>query len=312
MSLRRTLSPVLLFALLLAHLGVGVAAGEETRWYDVEVLLFVQKSQDYRESERWPVDYTLPDLENARELLAPSAGETESPANAQGGATASTPAQPQPFRLLSGEELQLGADAERIERASDIELLLHLGWRQPGLPEDQSVAVRIHSDMLHRAEASAVNEAAAAGTASQPANGMPGSALQGLASDEPPPRLEGTLRLILSRYLHIEADLLYREPLEGIGASDRGEPLLGRGDTMPAGDGMLVQEQDLFLLAEQAMQLQPQPQYRVYRLQQSRRMRSNELHYLDHPVFGMAIKVTPYELPEPEAQPAAGETTPQG
>ena len=36
-------------------------------------------------------------------------------------------------------------------------------------------------------------------------------------------------------------------------------------------------------------------------IDESRRMRSNELHYLDHPLFGMIIKVTPYEAPVPEA-----------
>jgi hypothetical protein len=34
--------------------------------------------------------------------------------------------------------------------------------------------------------------------------------------------------------------------------------------------------------------------YQVYRLQQSRRMRSNEVHYLDHPLFGIIVQVTPY------------------
>lgn len=33
----------------------------------------------------------------------------------------------------------------------------------------------------------------------------------------------------------------------------------------------------------------------LFRLQQSRRMRSNELHYLDHPVFGILAQVTPVE-----------------
>lgn len=33
-------------------------------------------------------------------------------------------------------------------------------------------------------------------------------------------------------------------------------------------------------------------------LQQQRRMRSEELHYIDHPVMGVLIHITPYEVPE--------------
>lgn len=36
---------------------------------------------------------------------------------------------------------------------------------------------------------------------------------------------------------------------------------------------------------------------RVYPMQQTRQMISNQLHYLDHPAFGMLIEVRPYELP---------------
>ncbi|MBV1881020.1 MAG: peptidoglycan binding protein CsiV [Pseudomonadales bacterium] len=37
---------------------------------------------------------------------------------------------------------------------------------------------------------------------------------------------------------------------------------------------------------------------RTVQLKQSRRMRSKELHYLDHPLFGIVVKVIPYERPE--------------
>ncbi len=36
----------------------------------------------------------------------------------------------------------------------------------------------------------------------------------------------------------------------------------------------------------------------VFRLHQSRRMRSRELHYLDHPVLGMLVVARPFTPPE--------------
>jgi hypothetical protein len=34
-------------------------------------------------------------------------------------------------------------------------------------------------------------------------------------------------------------------------------------------------------------------------LKQTRRMRSKEVNYIDHPMFGVVVKVTPLSLPEP-------------
>ncbi|MDT8428190.1 MAG: CsiV family protein [Pseudomonadales bacterium] len=51
--------------------------------------------------------------------------------------------------------------------------------------------------------------------------------------------------------------------------------------------------------------LEPGP-VRLFRMQQSRDMRSNEFHYLDHPAFGIVVMVRPYQppaLPEPALEP---------
>jgi len=85
-----------------------------------------------------------------------------------------------------------------------------------------------------------------------------------------PAEIDGTLRLYRARYLHLDLDLRYRP------------------DSPPPG---LTQ------------------QVEVFRLTESRRVRSRKLHYFDHPLFGVLALVTP--LPEPdvgapaEAQPGA-------
>ncbi|MGM0594441.1 MAG: CsiV family protein [Pseudomonadota bacterium] len=251
----------LLILLLLLLTTLPAHAEEETRWYDVEVMLFVQNNQDYRHTEVWPLDYTLPRRDNARALQMPTPDQDEQ--------------DPTPFTLLPRDALRLSSDAARIERARDMELLLHFGWRQPGLPREEAVAVDIDSKTLAIADAPLQEDA------------------QNAAE---PSRLEGTLTLILSRYLHLRTDLLYREPLE--------EPAMQSGARSPgpsdeAAMGMPLSDEaafsdDLFLQAEE------QAHYQVYRMQQSRRMRSKELHYFDHPVFGLVVKVYPYELSEPE------------
>jgi hypothetical protein len=44
----------------------------------------------------------------------------------------------------------------------------------------------------------------------------------------------------------------------------------------------------------------------LYRLDETRRIRSGELHYFDNPRFGVIARVTPYGADEPESEDAAG------
>ena len=86
--------------------------------------------------------------------------------------------------------------------------------------------------------------------------------------------VRGTLRLYRTRYLHLEANLVLAKPGAAYAASN------ANGATR-------------FLLRE------------------SRRMRSGELHYLDHPLFGMLVRATPFRraggtfVSEPKAEPPA-------
>ncbi len=112
---------------------------------------------------------------------------------------------------------------------------------------------------------------------------LPRSSNPQSAIDEPL-RLEGTIRVGVKRYLHLATDLLLRqwETEEGI-----------KGDS-----------------------LEFRPAFRAFRMQSQRRMRSGEIHYLDHPIIGVLFLASRYELPtEPEpvedGTPADGEVESQ-
>ncbi len=89
------------------------------------------------------------------------------------------------------------------------------------------------------------------------------------ATTESPVKIEGTVRVAVERYLHLYLDLKLV-------------------------DTTLAFETDLsdYDLPE-------------FRMKQRRRMRSKELHYFDHPKFGVIALITPYVPPvqEPEPQP---------
>ena len=238
-------------------------AETEQRWYQVEIIVFSQNSPDYHDSELWPLDYTLPKIEESRELLANKGADNAAML-------------PEPFSLVAADKLQLGETAERIKHASDVELVLHLGWLQPGLAEDRAVAVHIYEGMLEQQQV--------------PVTPVETAPLETIETIEPP-KLDGTLRVILSRYLHLESDLIWREPLP--------PSLFGFAEELPAraSEAEVGDANGTAAVPDTAVD-SGMLNYQVYRLQQSRKMRSNEIHYIDHPLFGIVAQITRYE-PEP-------------
>ncbi len=66
-----------------------------------------------------------------------------------------------------------------------------------------------------------------------------------------------------------------------------------------------------FLHLDTDLMLRESGSNRSYRVRLNRRMRSDELHYVDHPKLGIIIKATRVAAPTPEAiDPAAGEPKP--
>jgi Peptidoglycan-binding protein, CsiV len=135
------------------------------------------------------------------------------------------------FRLLTPEEYQLDAAYKTLERIPAYVPLLHGGWLQPGLPDGETQPVDL--------------------------------ALLGSLNPT------GTVRVYLSRFLHVELDLTYRGGPGG-GPSAAPATELDSPDTL------------------RAVSLAPR-----YRLQTQRQVRSGELHYFDHPAFGVLVTITP-------------------
>ncbi len=103
-------------------------------------------------------------------------------------------------------------------------------------------------------------------------------ALQGYSAGGslPVPHLEGTILVSVSRYLHVATDLRLVEATQSYVSSTMNGTAPGIGAAP------------------------------VYRMQQQRRMRSGELHYIDHPRFGLLVQITPYTPPEQEPMPVSG------
>ena len=101
---------------------------------------------------------------------------------------------------------------------------------------------------------------------------------QSLAPWLPMPELIGTVGVTLGPYLHFQADLFYQAPaLNGTPVSIAYDGRGARQELPPtpvssSGDGYM-------------------------KLSESRRMRSTEVHYLDHPKLGLVVRIDPIVMP---------------
>ena len=132
------------------------------------------------------------------------------------------------FRVLRADELELRGARQRLARDGEYTPLAHGGWILPAYPPDQAVPIDI--------------------------------SLLGTVNPV------GTVKLHLSRFLHVTVDLVYRAP--------------------PVPEYLQAATVDSERLSE--LELPPR-----YALRTQRRVRSGEVNYLDHPAIGILVVVRP-------------------
>ena len=162
---------------------------------------------------------------------------------------------------LSAENYKLADSAAHLRYSPDFKLLAHFGWTQRSLSKRRALPIRITSNQF---------------------------------SDSLIPA--GEFKLYVSRYLHMQVDLSaslceYTAQTDSVSDKTLDEKLES---------GMSKQEIQAELeknnIASNNMADSNQCINKVYQFKQNRKMRSRELHYIDNPVFGMLVYVTPFTV----------------
>jgi hypothetical protein len=203
-----------------------------------------------------------------------------------------TPSLPEAYTLLGNAQQEFRGKAAYMQKLGRHRTLFHESWVQPLEVEDRSLPIVLdHS----------------------------GDTGQW-------PQLQGSVKLYLSRYAHLETNLWlntngsylpgqWHMPAPPLGPPSLviEEPVLVEElDTSVAqapviGEAITVENpQPAEALAEAALPGPVYPYRHAVTLQQKRRMRSGEVHYIDHPMFGIVIKLTPLSA-EDLAEIAAAE-----
>lgn len=315
----------------------------EERWYEVEMIIFSQPRSQAMEREHWPTDIALtypPNWVTLRETdevldengepltLEQQAADQPLPTNAEATDADAVAEQlegtlPTAFAVLDEEAYQLSNKANAIKRSRDRRLLLHKAWRQPMLDKDKAQSILIsagetynsHQELEGSIQISVARylhlntnlwfteythnygqEATEwpplpirpdlRNFGQQRANGSSIESNQATGSNQGTETSNFKLNSF-SQYdnNHLNGDTLTNTQWQSEN-NDAWQQI-----------AMPETEYDLILKQEYLPK-------RISLIKQKRRMRSKELHYIDHPAVGILLLITPYELPINEPAPA--------
>jgi hypothetical protein len=208
------------------------------------------------------------------------------------------PARPTPWIARPAREREFRGKAAYMQRTGRYQTLFHETWLQPMAGDADSIPIVIDRS----------------------------------GDQQDWPQLQGSVRLYLSRYLHIETNLWlntdgsyipgsWAMPAPPLGPvsliviepEPEQEVELGAEQSMLSADSLFDAPEDA---AEGPLDANepPGPMYpwrHAVALTEKRRMRSEEVHYLDHPMLGLVVKLTPLTEEELEALAAAEQSAAQ-
>lgn len=250
----------------------GASEPEAVRWFQADVVVFVNQNS-MNGPEKWPEisQHTIPD--NAIQLRSPDAPNANPGLSdllslqKPGQHTKSLPdLERDAYVDLPRETHMLLRQGDRLSIASGYKVISRHAWIMPLEDDSTSKPIKIRT----------------------------------YNSSGKPSLLEGSVRISSSRYLHADVDLWYSELAQEALSSQL--PMAdasygsiagtgGENDTRPA------IRRDLQLVMDPTGT--PMRMTRNFQLKESRRIRNTQqIQYLDSPVLGVLIKLTPYERPE--------------
>lgn len=238
---------------------------EDMRYYDVEIVVIESLSEKAKASENWPLQVNLVQPENTVQLGQPALSEWL-PQDKDIDPKLS-------YKVLSSKNYNLAELVEKISESKTHRVIFHTAWRQPGLDKNQALPIYFK----HEVAAPPIIEEESKSTQNNTIEQDRDISITPKKASAPS-TLEGILRVTLSRYLHLEAELAFKNKIPDVVISDN--PF-----------SVLDNEEERFKIEKQAV---------IHLKQKRRRIRSSELHYIDHPVLGILINITRYEKPEDE------------
>jgi hypothetical protein len=243
------------------------ASPSQAAWYQVEIIVFEYLEPDSN-GESWYENPGLPDRTNSIELIAELADgedeEIEVPSSGQGKQNIpQNKAELIPYLQLHEDKFRLEGIQRVLKLSREYRPLMHVSWQQPSLTPTSARAVHIQK---HKEPETIVINDLETGES----NSLDDSFSDQNGIEDVYQVLDlifdGTIRLRSSRFLHVDVDIAFFP--EFLTEAEN------------------IQEQGLFV----------QQQADYVRLQESRKIKLNEIHYFDHPTFGVVLRASRLNL----------------
>ncbi|MDF9388034.1 hypothetical protein EXZ60_04060 [Vibrio sp. 1151_11] len=232
------------------------------RQFDIEVIIFKRAIDAEKVSESWP--NSLPEINIQR----------------AGSFSDLNYRQEKGVKMLPFSDYQLNDQAQKLKNHAGFEVLLHTAWRQGDQGRASAPIFHIQAGKDYSAKFNTDGSEKVAVLEESPVNGV---LEQSIAS--PLYELDGKLQIYVQHYLYAEATLDLKAPsVREIMLQSKPLEL----DITPEEQNAEVQLGNLEAISPT---VEKEEFLKSYRMDQKRRMRSNETHYLDHPLMGMIIQI---------------------
>lgn len=240
---------------------------------DVEYVIFAVDEDAIIGDETYPADPGLPSLQEA----------------VKAGSTAARDAD---MRSVAPD--RLGNIASTLEESDEYRVLLHEAWHVSARSRENARLARVFLD--EREPSSDTTGSTAASSARFQDEHLIDTGPTGEADttagddnvDVARP-LDGTLKVYLNRYYHVAADLLFNPEV----VREQPDPEQQARERTRRIEALLSGQINIEEFGER--EAAESERFLGYRLTESRRIGTGELHYFDHPRFGLIIRVD--ELP---------------
>lgn len=249
-----------LILLLLVIIAAPSYAAE--RQFDIEMIIFKRAVNPEQSNETWPNSLSEIDITTAG-TLQNSAYLNSKKAT-----------------LLPSNEYQLNEQFEKLTKHAGFEVLFYKAWRQGDQGKSAAPKFRVRAGKDYSNDFNPDGSQKIQFVDLTDANG---NALTEQTIDNPLYELDGVIQVYVQHYLFLEAQLDLKAPgVRDVIIEDKEIELSESesNDTVQIGN-----------LEEISPTIQVEEFLKSYRLDQKRRMRSSETHYIDHPLMGIIIQV---------------------
>lgn len=302
------------------------------KWYQIEIIVFSQQMEGNFEEENWQTKPGYPKTHNSLELFSPSELLLEDSIENLTDYLTEPDVDPE-------NEDTLESYVSKLENSSKYRVHIHRSWQQildskkvylTDSPNIDPVIASDNGEIVENGLAAEKSDEELLMQAlleeekkfSQPltrlpffiseldtiqpfeeVRDLPTSSFTPLTYEGPPQHMVyGFFKLTKGRYLHMELDFLYR-----------GEPYTPAPEELSVDETFPIAKQNEELAAVQTEPVEIPPATEIpgfiskentplvgFRIQDSKRVRLNNIYYFDHPLFGVIVRVNSYTPPPPE------------